>query len=313
MGLPTQSVDILLATYNGGRFLAEQLRSIELQTHGAWRVIARDDGSTDDTRALLAGFRSRHPAMVDLVEDDGSRLGATGSFHRLLQNSKGEYVLFCDQDDVWSATKIERLLGLMRTHEREGVPFLVHSDMEVVDQGLQPLAASFWRYQFINPANCQCSRLLVQNVVTGCACLFNAALRRAALPIPPEAIMHDWWLALVAAAVGEIRWTRETTVRYRQHGGNDTGAKHWGSAYILGQASEFFHRRTFREKVFAYRQQAAALVRHEGLVTPGHTRTALREFATLHTRSYPKRIGVLLRHRILMTGLIRNFALLARI
>jgi glycosyltransferase involved in cell wall biosynthesis len=313
MSSPITRVDILLATYNGGRFLAEQLRSIERQTHAAWRVIARDDGSTDDTRAILADFRSRHPAAVELVEDDNSRLGATGNFHRLLQRSTAGYALFCDQDDVWHPTKIEKLLGLARKHEKEGVPLLVHSDLEVVDQNLKLLAVSFWRYQFINPANCQCSRLLVQNVVTGCACLFNAALRSAALPVPPEAIMHDWWLALVAASAGEIRWTGEATVRYRQHGTNDTGAKHWGSAYILGTAGEFFRRRAFREKVLAYQQQAAALIRREGLSIPENTRAVLQEFAVLHAQPYPRRMGVLLRHRILKTGLIRNFALLARI
>lgn len=125
--------------------------------------------------------------------------------------------------------------------------------------------------------------------------------------------MHDWWLALVAATMGEIHWTGETTVRYRQHGGNDTGAKHWGPAYILGHATEFFRRQAFREKVLAYQRQAAALVRHEGLAIPGNTRAALQEFALLHTRSYPGRVGVLLRHRMLKTGLMRNFALLARI
>ncbi len=307
------SVDILLSTYNGGRFLAEQLRSIEAQTHRAWRLLVRDDGSTDETLLFLGEFRSRHRAAVELMEDNGPRLGATGSFHRLLQRSTAEYISFCDQDDVWHPTKIERLLRLAQTHEKQGVPLLVHSDLEVVDQNLQLLATSLWRYQFINPANCQCSRLLVQNVVTGCACLFNAALRRAALPLPPEAIMHDWWLALVASAVGEIHWTKEPTVLYRQHGGNDTGAKHWGPAYLFGNAVNFFRQRAFHEKLFAYERQAAALVRHKGLFVSEETRVMLQEFAALQSLPYLRRVSVILRHQILKTGLIRNAALLARI
>ena len=313
MSLSTKNVDILLSTYNGGRFLEEQLHSIESQTHGAWRVIARDDGSTDETRALLADFQTRHPMKVEFMGDSGLRLGAISSFHRLLQHSTAEYALFCDQDDVWRATKIEQLLSLAQMHECDGAPLLVHSDLEVVDQNLRPLAASFWHYQFINPANCQCSRLLVQNVVTGCACLFNAALRRAALPVPPEAIMHDWWLALVAAVVGKIHWTGETTVRYRQHASNDTGAKHWGPCYLFDNAASFFHRRAFREKILAYQRQAAALALHKGLSISEDTRTMLRKFAVLHTRSYPTRVSILLRHHIIKTGLIRNVALLARI
>ena len=309
----TRSVDILLATYNGGRFLAEQLQSLERQTFRSWRLIARDDGSTDATRALLADFQARHPAAVRLIEDSGARLGAAGNYARLLQAMTADFGLFCDQDDVWQPDKIESLLTMALAHERPGVPLLVHSDLAVVDQDLRLVAPSFWRYQFIRPERCQWSRLAVQNVVTGCACLFNDALRRAALPIPPEAIMHDWWLALVAATVGDIRWTDAVTVQYRQHDGNDTGAKAWGPVYLRRHAAAFFRRRDFQEKVRLYQRQAGALAAHGGLSLAASTRAGLHEFAHLHTRSYPGRVGVLLRHRILKTGLWRNAALLARV
>lgn len=304
-------VDILLATFNGERFLSDQLRSIEQQSYRAWRVVARDDGSTDATRAILADFRRRHSAMAVLVEDDACRLGPLGNFHRLLQRSQAPYALFCDQDDVWRTDKIERLLELARAQENPDVPVLAHSDLEVVDGNLRPLGRSFWRYQHIDPAHCRWPELVVQNVVTGCACLINSALRRAALPIPPEAIMHDWWLALVAATSGEIRWTHETTMQYRQHGRNDTGAKEWGPAQVFRQAVEVWGRGAFRKKVLTYQRQAGALAGHDSARLPAHTRAALKEFAAIDTLPYPRRVGLLLRHKILKTGWLRNFAMFA--
>ncbi|MEO6005711.1 MAG: glycosyltransferase family 2 protein [Opitutus sp.] len=314
MSTSTTTVDVLLGTYNGARFLPEQLTSLENQTFRNWRLIARDDGSSDATRAVLADFKARHPNSVILVEGESGRLGSTGNFGRLLAESTADFGLFCDQDDVWQPNKIEQLLALAEEHSLRDAPLLVHSDLEVVDRDLHLVAPSLWRYQFIRPANCRTSRLLVQNVVTGCACLFNAALRRAALPIPPEAIQHDWWLALVASAAGKIRWTNVPLVRYRQHGDNDTGAKAWNPTYLRNHARQFFQRGAFQKKILAYQRQAEALIGHPsfGLFSFGSQAT-VRDFATMGTRRYPGRVGVVLRHRILKTGVLRNLALLARI
>ncbi|HEX2854924.1 MAG TPA: glycosyltransferase family 2 protein [Opitutaceae bacterium] len=304
------AVDILLATYNGGRFLAEQLRSLEEQTFRNWRLIARDDGSTDGTRALLAEFQARHPGTVRLLEDGAGRLGVAGNYARLLAASTADLGLFCDQDDCWLPDKIERLRAIAAQKENPEIPFLVHSDLEVTDRNLRTVAASFWRYQHIDPARCAWSQLLVQNVVTGCACLFNAALRRAALPLPPEAIMHDWWLALVAASSGNLVWTREPTVRYRQHDANDTGAKRWGPGHWLHHARGALTRETYREKLRAYQRQAAALARHEAAPIPPPVRATLAEFAGLEkSRPYFSRVRFLRRHRIVKTGMLRNLLL----
>lgn len=309
MSPATKNVDILLATYNGERFLREQLSSLEQQTFRSWRLVARDDGSSDATRTLLAEFRARHPSLVKLVEDGAGRLGPVGNYNRLLENSTAEYVLFSDQDDVWRPDKIEHLLRVAGEEERPGVPLLVHSDLEVVDCNLQVLAASFWRYQYINPAKCEWPRLLVQNVVTGCACLFNGALRRAALPIPAEAVMHDWWVALVAAISGKICWTAKPTVSYRQHGSNDTGAKRWGSSLWLKHTRGLFYQEPYRQRFLAYQRQAEALVRQGGGSISKPILATLQGFSTLNSRPYVPRALFLLRHGILKTGMLRNILL----
>ena len=307
-------VDILMATYNGERFLEAQLASLESQTHEQWRLIVRDDGSTDATNEILGAFAARNPARVVRIRDERGRLGAGGSFATLLGVSTAEYGCFCDQDDVWRPDKIEMLLQVALAHAGAGRPLLVHSDLEVVDKDMRTMAASFWRHQFIRPERCLWSQLLVQNVVTGCACLFNASLRRGALPVPSDAIMHDWWLALVAASSGgTICCVPDPLVRYRQHGANDTGAKKWDLAYMLRHAPEFFRRDAFRIKFRAYQRQAAVLARHPYEEIPGSVRDLLLAFSDLSRLSYADRVRFLWRHRVLKTGVLRNVALLARI
>jgi glycosyltransferase involved in cell wall biosynthesis len=299
------SVDILLATYNGERFLAAQLESLERQTFRSWRLLVRDDGSKDGTRAVLEEFRARHPEAVHFIEDGDSRLGAAGNYGRLLAASTADYALFCDQDDVWLPDKIESLLVLAVAHERPDHPLLIHSDLEVVDSDLRVRESSFWRYQFIRPERCEWSRLLVQNVVTGCASLINAPLRRAALPIPAEAVMHDWWLALVAAVSGEIKWTEKVTVRYRQHDSNDTGAKRWGVNHWLNHSDAVFRSTNYREKTRAYQRQAAALAAHHVGMSESIRRVAA-EFSELDRMGYLQRVRFVRRHEIMKTGVLRN-------
>ncbi len=122
--------------------------------------------------------------------------------------------------------------------------------------------------------------------------------------------MHDWWLALVAAASGEIRWLETPTVRYRQHGANDTGAKHWGVDHWLKKSPTLFQRDIYRQKFKAYRAQAGALAARTETPIPEPVRVALREFAVLDRLSYLQRVGFLRRHGIAKTGVMRNLIML---
>ena len=302
-------VDILLATYNGAAFLPDQLGSIAAQTHQDWRLIARDDGSTDATCALLGDFRARFPDRVVLVEDGDKQLGPKNNFGRLMRHSRSPYIAFSDQDDVWVSTKLGRLLEVAAKVNAPDHPWLVHSDLAVVDRNNALIAPSFWKYQFIKPARCKWQQQLVQSVVTGCTMLFNRALRETALPIPAEAVMHDWWLGLIAAKSGEILWTGETTVRYRQHGGNDTGAKRWGMALIKRKGQEQLASDRLRSRMNAYRAQARALSAHPAIHFSDTEQAVLRTFVHLDRLSYLERRRFLLKNGILKTGLLRNLAM----
>ncbi len=310
-------VDILMATYNGGRFLDEQIRSILEQTHREFRLLVRDDGSWDTTPSLLAEYAGRRPRQIVLLEQHAKNLGPAGSFSALLQQADADYVMFCDQDDVWLPDKVERILHRMKQIERqEGAeqPTLVHTDLVVADEWLGTLSDSFWKYQRLDPRRGSAfNRLLVQNMVTGCACMLNQALVRKAAPIPPEARMHDWWVALVAAAFGRVECLPEATVIYRQHGSNALGAERWGPSYVIRKALGFFRVPGLAGNLRTTQQQAKAFFRRFGPELPPPRRQALQAYAEIDQFGALRRRLLLLRHGIYKAGWIRNLGLFARI
>ncbi len=225
------NVLILLGSYNGERYIREQIESIQKQDYTDWRLIIRDDDSNDATPDIIKSILSED-GRIRIIQDDLGNQGTVGNFGILLQCVKemdAEYFCFSDQDDVWQTWKLRRQMDLMlQLEKRRGkhLPILVHSDLSVVDDQLQMINKSFMTFQRIrdektSPLNV----LLAQNYVTGCTVLINRALLDLALPVPSSTLMHDWWLALCAAACGELAFLPDATVLYRQHGKNEVGAK----------------------------------------------------------------------------------------
>jgi glycosyltransferase involved in cell wall biosynthesis len=220
-------IDILLAAYNGEGFLKEQIESVLLQTCGGWRLLVRDDGSNDTTIDIVKDYAERFPERIKLISDNLGNLGVAQNFGRLLEVSDAEYIMFCDQDDVWLQGKIELTLQAMKEAGKKypDTPLLVHTDLKIADANLNIAADSFWRYAKIEPeTGGELRKIVYRNVVTGCTMMINRLAKRAAVPIPPEARIHDWWIAMNAAKYGKIVSVRSPTVLYRQHSGNVIGA-----------------------------------------------------------------------------------------
>lgn len=238
-------VEILVATFNGAPYLPAQMESLlHQQTSASVRILIGDDGSTDATGSIIADFCVRHPGTIQALGCGPGR-GAAANFGRLLDSSRADYVFLCDQDDIWDADKVESSLQLMRDAERahgKATPLLVFSDLRVVDRDLNLVAQSFWRYQNLDGHAVSLLSLVMQNVVTGCTCLLNRALLSRALPLPDSVLMHDHWLALVAAATGRLLVLPRPTVSYRQHGGNEVGARAWSMRYVLRRARQLLDR-----------------------------------------------------------------------
>jgi rhamnosyltransferase len=229
----SQQLLILLGTYNGDRFLREQLESIQRQTVTDWTLLVRDDGSIDGTLEILERFSQSDRRIVSLHDRRG-RLGAVGNYGELMRKAlerQAGIVFFSDQDDIWSPTKVGEQIGRIKELEKaygNETPILVHSDLEVVDATLHRIHRSFMHFQGLSHEVSGPLRvLLVQNFVTGCATAINRALLELAVPIPTTVVMHDWWLALCAAACGQMAFLSHPTVFYRQHGRNEIGAKSW--------------------------------------------------------------------------------------
>ncbi len=224
-------ITVVLAAFNGEHFIREQIASLQKQSYSEWSLLIRDDNSSDRTMEVVREL-ARGDKRISILSDDRGWLGTTHNFGALLKaalEAGAQYVFCADQDDVWHPQKIARQMQIMLQAEAEfgaGTPQLVHSDLAVVDADLQMIHPSFMDYEGLaHPQYLPLKTLLVQNFVTGCTSLVNRALLDLVVPIPPEAALHDWWLALCASIAGEIHYLPEATVNYRQHGRNCVGAR----------------------------------------------------------------------------------------
>ena len=215
-------VAILLATYQGARFLPAQLDSFVAQTERDWVLYWRDDGSVDETGAIMQSFTAaQDPGRVVQITAPAEWLGPNGSFLALLREAVQDgapAVAFADQDDVWLPDKLSRALTAI---DGEARPTLYCSRQLLVDAELRPLGESA---PLLQPPGFPAG--LTQNIATGCTLVLNAAAARlVAQSRPPSSTLHDWWSYLVVSAHdGRLIPDPHPTVMYRQHGANMVGA-----------------------------------------------------------------------------------------
>ncbi|MBN2577680.1 MAG: glycosyltransferase family 2 protein [Pirellulales bacterium] len=311
------SIEIVMSTYQGAPFLGEQLRSIFQQTEQHFRLWVRDDGSTDGTSAILADYADRHPGMVAVVRDEHVHLGACASFGKVLEQTQADYIMLSDQDDLWLPRKIAQTLRAVQTMERRfgtDCPILVHTDLHVVDRGLCKICESCWEYLAIDvDRGAQLNRLLIQNIITGCTCMFNRALLNRALPIPPQAVIHDWWLGLVASAFGQIGYLPEATVLYRQHAHNSVGAPRYGFPYGLRRLRCLLKGQPVHLGLPGTARQAASFLERFGGDLPREKRRIVESFTRISALSSTRKAVALLRHGYRKHGLLRNLGMFAEI
>ena len=259
-------IEILMATYNGEKYLAEQLDSLLSQTEKDFRILIHDDGSSDRTPEIIQEFTRRYSYQIYHISD-GVRCGsAVKNFLHLTKFASAEYIMYCDQDDVWLPEKAELSLGSMKeTESRKGEerPILVFSAYLPVDAQLRPQETAGSR---ILPQNLTLNHLLVQNHISGCVMMCNRALYRLLGMYDGAILMHDWWAALIASAIGEIVFIPRTTTLYRQHGGNSVGAVDICSFRYRFQ--KLLDKETKKKKDLYLRQAALLRERFADMLTP---------------------------------------------
>ena len=221
-------ITILLSCHNGERFLREQLDSLLRQTFRDFTIAIRDDASADRTPKILREYQSAYPDIISVETAKENSGGAKYGFWALMSSRRDDYLMLCDQDDVWLPDKVERSLLRMRELEQQfgsREPLAVHTDLAVVDERLQPLAPSYRQWADIDFSRLDFRFQLVQATATGCTMMYNRALAEYFTRLPRFFIMHDWWVMLTAAAFGHIGQIAEPTILYRQHRENTVGAK----------------------------------------------------------------------------------------
>ena len=206
MGCYLVKTAVLLATYNGSKHLPALLDSLLAQTDPEFTVLLQDDGSEDDTVALLTGLCAKDPRF-SFGTEQGQHLGPAGNFLSLIRQTDADYTLLCDQDDLWENDKIAVLKEAMKEMETEygaDTPLLVHSDCSLISEEGDPVGNSFFRHQGWDPNAVTLPPLLVQNNVTGCTLIMNAPLLSliASHARAKDLFMHDWFIALTAASFG---------------------------------------------------------------------------------------------------------------
>lgn len=294
------SVDILLAAYNGEKYIEKQIDSVLNQTFEDWRLIICDDCSQDGTAAIIKEYCARFPEKISSVYNERN-LGAKETFFKLLEMSRGEYIMFCDQDDVWDGDKISRTLDCMKKNEN-GAPLLVHTDLFVIDENGSKTAESMFGLQAIDSGRTALNQLLVQNTVTGCTSMINRALADI-IKKPSCATLHDWWIALTACLFGSIVFLPETTMGYRRHGENIRGAKNMSSLkYILSRAGDAADAKAMLRLGY---EQSAELAGLYGGALDAESLEMLRAYGSCLTLGKLERLGVIKKYGIWKQGCVR--------
>ncbi|MBO4631988.1 MAG: glycosyltransferase family 2 protein [Lentisphaeria bacterium] len=294
-----------MATYNSSRFIRGQLDSLLTQEWQDFEILIRDGGSSDNTLDVISSYLSRFPGKIRIT--GSSKASALDNFSKLLEESTADLVMFCDHDDVWKPDKIGITVGKYREMEKrfgKEMPMMVFTDSEVVDEKLDRVSSSMIKFQHLDPLHLSLNRLIVQNVPSGNTMLVNRALIDLVLPIPPEAVMHDHWITLAAAAMGRIGFLDVPTLYYRQHSANVYGACQYSVSSFLKKLRQ--GRRKLQERFEQNVLQAAAFGRRYAGRLSAEDKEMCSALAEWPKLGFWARRRLLWKYRIFKSGLLRN-------
>jgi glycosyltransferase involved in cell wall biosynthesis len=303
-------LSVLLAAYNGEKYLPEQLESIFEQSHKEFKLYVCDDCSNDKTSNILQAYSRRFSESMIVKTNIQNTGSAKNNFFSMISHVKDDYIMLSDQDDVWLPDKIEKTLAKMQELEVIhgcDTPLLVHTDLMVVDDSLRIINPSFNRSINIDCNKTGLNRAVVQNTLTGCTCMYNRALAELITEkLPEHMIMHDWWLMLVANAFGHVGYLNEATILYRQHGDNVVGAKNVHS--VQYQIERLMDRNGIKKSLSdTYRQAENFLYYYCGRLALNQ-KELLEQYCGIQTKSKMAKLNTLFHLKTFKHGLSRNIA-----
>lgn len=307
-------ITIIMAVYNGQEYIREQLESLKDQTYTEWRLVIRDDRSSDKTSEIVKKFSDEVEQEVIFKVNEKPSGSAKNNFALLINDAKeSDYVMFCDQDDIWKKDKIEITFNKMKqAEERYGrdFPLLVHGDVEVIDENGNINADSMFEMSHIN-ADSKLPQILIQNHVTGCTMMCNKKLIAGISEYASSEyiIMHDYLAALYASVFGKIEVIKKPLLSYRQHSGNSVGAKNNNNpVYLLKRLAN--GRKSYKEAMETSRNQVKFFVEiyREELAAEKYCKEyeLMSGYASLGSRAKLYRIMFYKKNHIWKNGTIRK-------
>ncbi|GAB3932123.1 glycosyltransferase family 2 protein [Mucilaginibacter myungsuensis] len=242
-----------MATYNGGRYIEQQLDSLINQTYTNWELIIRDDGSTDDTLKIVKSYLKVH-SKISLIINETALKGSVSNFSTLYSLAKSRtavgHLMFCDQDDIWLVNKMEETMHLMQDVEKQQPhkPVMIYGNLQMITADGEMINEEMNLMKEL-----RFNRTLAQNYAFGCTIMINTNFIRVMESIPASAENHDYWICLVATAFAECRYLEKKLLLYRQHGNNATsqgaGLKKRFARFTTGFADQI-KTLTLRVKMF---------------------------------------------------------------
>lgn len=222
--MTNEKISILLATYKGAEFIAEQLDSLLGQTYSNWELFIHDDGSTDETLTIISAY-AKSDNRIKILIDTKKNLGACQNFSHLMSTkTDSDYFMFCDQDDIWEPGKVEKSLNAIKTLElRHGINenLMVYGTYRMINREGTLLFSDVPDYS-LKP---NLRLLLSQNYIYGCTMMINRKLLSLSSSIPNTAENHDYWVCLIALmSRSHIGYIAEPMILYRQHSNNVSGS-----------------------------------------------------------------------------------------
>lgn len=217
-------VEILMATYNGEKYIAEQIDSIINQTYKNWKLLIRDDGSKDKTLEIIEEYEKKDN-RIKVIKDNKGNLGFVKNFEELVKNSKEEYVMFSDQDDYWLENKIEIYVKELNKLSKEILekPLLLHSNSFVCDEKLRILKSEFINSRVASKY--ETNNYFFSYIVQGSTTLINRKVINIGVPFFENVTLHDRYFHLLVEFFGKRIFINKSLLKYRQHLSNQIGAK----------------------------------------------------------------------------------------
>lgn len=304
-------IAVLLATYNGEKYLEAQLNSLINQTYHDFQIYISDDCSTDGTVNIISKYEDIYPGKIINIKNGIHFGNAKDNFLFLVESVQADIYFFCDQDDVWNVDKIEKTLKVYNHIEDKSLPILIHSDLAVVNEKLEIINESFFNFMGLKKNITDYKSLLVQNYVTGCTMMVNKALvdfymQKKNLINKSNILMHDYFFAIIASIFGNLYFCDQSLMLYRQHQSNSVGAKNVKSVeYAFNKIKEISKNKNIVRKTQFQIHEIFEMVKDMDSL-PGEIKELLYEYSILYKKNKLWRMMFIVKNGLLKKGLKRK-------